>query len=111
MVETPGLRIPTDVCEIDDAFVQSSYASAMRFLRNNYSYIFNGPEGSTDKLLISTWSKKVRRSHVLKHGTTQDIDTFATATPRNSPKRRGIEQSARVHRKKGSALSRGPISG
>ena len=68
-----------------------SYASATRFLRENYTYIFNGPEGSTDNLLIGMWSKKVRRSHVLKHGTTQDIDKLATATPRNSQKRRGIE--------------------
>ena len=48
MMETPGLRIPTDECKIDNAFVQSSYASAMRFLCKNYSYIFNRPEGSTD---------------------------------------------------------------
>ena len=40
MTEIPGLVIPAHEHEIDGAFVESSYASATRFLRKNYSYIF-----------------------------------------------------------------------
>ena len=44
-METPGLNIPTNEREIDDVFVKSSYDSATRFLRENYSYILTGPRG------------------------------------------------------------------
>ena len=43
--------------EIGDTFVESSYASATRFLHENYSYIFAGPKGSTESLLMYMWSK------------------------------------------------------
>ena len=46
MTETPGLIIPSED-KIDNAFVESSYASMTRFLRVNYSYIFQGPKGTT----------------------------------------------------------------
>ena len=45
--------------EIDDAFVQSSYASTTRSLCNDYNYIFEKPEESTKNLLTGMWSKKV----------------------------------------------------
>ena len=64
--------------KIDDIFVESSYASAARFLHENYSYISEGPEGSTKSLLINPWSKQVGRSEVLKHGTMQDITKLAS---------------------------------
>ena len=97
-MEILGLDIPTKKREIADAFVKSSYASVTRFLRENYSYKFTGPEGSTNNLLIGTWSKQVRRSEVLNHGTLQDIAKLATSTPRNRRKR-GFERSAGVRRK------------
>ena len=43
MMETPGLVIPTHERKIEDAFVESSYTSATRFLRANYSYILRDP--------------------------------------------------------------------
>ena len=68
IMETPGLII-CSYDEIGDVFVQNSYASAIRLLRKNYNYIFEGPVGSTENLPIVTWSKKVGQSEVLKHGT------------------------------------------
>jgi len=52
-MKTSGLVIPMHERKIDNAFVESSYASATRFLHENYSYIFEGPEGSTKSLLIN----------------------------------------------------------
>ena len=40
MTKIPGLVIPAHEHEIDNTFIESSYASATRFLRKNYSYIF-----------------------------------------------------------------------
>ena len=52
-METPGLII-CSYDEIGDVFVQNSYASAIRLLRENYNYIFEGPVGSTKNLPIVT---------------------------------------------------------
>ena len=49
-METPGLVIPMHERKIDNAFLKSSYTSVTRFLRENYSYIFQGPEGRTKSL-------------------------------------------------------------
>jgi hypothetical protein len=70
-------------CSRPDTFVESSYARATRFRHENYSYIFEGPEGSTKRLLFNPWSKQVGRSEVLKHGTLQDIAKLA---PPSQPK-------------------------
>ena len=73
--------------EIDDAFVKRSYVSATRFLRRNYSYMLRGPKGSTASLLISTWSKTVRRSEVLKYDILQYIVKLEPSNPKNNPRR------------------------
>ena len=64
--------------KIDDAFVESSYASTMRFLRENYNYMFEEPEESTENLLISMWPNKVRR---------KDITKLVPPNPKNKPRR------------------------
>ena len=61
MMKTSGLVIPMHERKIGDTFVESSYVSATRFLHENCSYIFEGPKGSTESLLISSWLKKVHR--------------------------------------------------
>ena len=68
MIETPGLIIPGKD-DINNVFIQKNYAIVTRFVRKNYNYIFEGPEGSTKNLLIGEWSKNVCQSEVLKHGT------------------------------------------
>ena len=85
-MKTSGLVIAMHERGIDDTCVESSYASATRFLHENYSYIFEGHEGSTESLLINTWSKQARQSEVLKHGTLQDIANLAPANPKNKPR-------------------------
>ena len=105
MMETPGLVIPTHEHNIDDAFVENSYAGATEFLRENYSYIFEGPEGSSEGLLIGTWSKKIRRSMVLKHGTSEDISKLAPAV-RCRPKS-GLQRLPGARRKRRKVPGRG----
>ena len=107
-METPGIVIPTHEREIDNTFVKSSSASGMRFLRENYSYIFEGPEGSTESFLISTWPKKVHWSVVRKHGTLQDIVKLVPPYPKDKP-RRSYMQLPGVRRKKARLLGGGMI--
>ena len=45
MVEAPGLNIPYNTDEIDEAFVQSSYVNAAEFFKSRFSYIFKEPKG------------------------------------------------------------------
>ena len=53
-MKTSSLVIPMHERKIGNTFVESSYASATRFLHENYSYIFEGPTRSTESLLINT---------------------------------------------------------
>ena len=64
-------------------------------------------EGSTDNFVISTWSKKIRRSHVLKHGTAEDIRNLPDPKPRNRPKPPGIVRQLGPRRKKRKCPRRG----
>ena len=107
MMKTPGLRIPKDPRDIDDAFVEKSYADATAYLRDSYSFIFSGPDGSIENLLIGTWSKKVRRSYAIKHGTAEDVANLPPATARNKTKRAGIVRRAGPLRNKRKCPRRG----
>ena len=57
-------------------------------------------------MLISTWSKKVRRREVLKHGNPEDKAKLALPNPKNR-KKRGVVKIAGVRRKKGRVLNGG----
>ena len=107
MMKAPGLVIPKDPRDVDDAFVESSYAVATAFLREKYSFIFAGPDGSTENLLIGTWSKKVRRSFVPMHGIPDDIANLPPATARNNKKRAGTVRVSRPYRNKRKCPRRG----
>ena len=85
-MKTSSPVIPMHERDIDGAFVESSYASATRFLHENYSLNFEGPKGSTESLLIYMWLKQVHRSEVLKHGTLQDTAKLAPPNPKNKPR-------------------------
>ena len=111
MMKTPGLDIPEDPHDIDDAFVEKSYADATAYLRDRYSFIFSGPDGSTENLLIGTWSKKMRRSYVIKHGTEEDISKLPPATARNMVKRAGVARTSGPLRKNRKVPRRGESRG
>ena len=96
-METPGLVIPMHKRKIDNAFVESSYASVARFLRENYIYMSEGPKKSTKSLLISMWLKKVLR---------KDLAQLAPPNPKNKL-RRSYVQLPGVRRKRRKVHRRG----
>ncbi|KAL7537408.1 hypothetical protein ACHAWF_013067, partial [Thalassiosira exigua] len=85
MMEAPELVIPSRLEQIDEAFVQSSYAIATEYLKSCYSFIFKVPEATLANYKISTWSFKIKHNHVRKHGTESDIAKLPPRTPRNNP--------------------------
>ena len=53
--------------------MKSSYAIATEHLKSTFSYIFSRPQaGLVANYTIGTWSKKVQRAQVMKHGTEED---------------------------------------
>ena len=73
MMLAPGVSIPSNQEDIDEAFVKSSYAISTEHLKSRFSYIFSGPHaGLVANYTIVTWSKKVQRARVTKHGTEED---------------------------------------
>jgi len=73
MMEAPGLEIPTELKDIDEAFVQSSFEIATEYLKSCFSYIFKSPEKQISSYSIGTWSHKIKYNQVKKHGTAEDI--------------------------------------
>jgi len=83
MMETPGLVIPTNLSEIDEEFLRTSYELATDYLRSCASYVFNVPPASLADYTVGTWSRKTKRSSVEKHGTQEDIARLPPITARN----------------------------
>ena len=73
MMLAPGVSIPSNQEDIDEAFVKSSYAISTEHLKSHLSYILAGPHaGLVANYTIGTWSKKVQRAQVMNHGTEED---------------------------------------
>jgi hypothetical protein len=53
-----------------------------------FSYIFRQSDDTLSKYTIGTWSKKVKRSEVIKHGTALDISRLPAATKFNKSKKK-----------------------
>jgi len=71
--------------EVDDEFVQTSFHIATEYLKATVSYIWiwAKDEGQLSKYTIGTWSRKVARSEILKHGTPEDKERLPPSTARN----------------------------
>ena len=69
MMETPDLVIPEQVSE---QFISESFERATQHLKDNFSYIFAKPRDILADYKLGTWSKKIKRSEVMKHGTEED---------------------------------------
>ena len=82
MEECPGLEIPET---IDDTFVATSFEMATDYLKTRVSYIWEKAkdERVVRSFSIGTWSKKVARSEIEKHGTINDVSRLPPKTARN----------------------------
>jgi hypothetical protein len=87
MMSAPGVEIPHSVEDITKDIHRSSYATAIAYLEENFSYIFQQPDDTVLKYTIVTWPKKITCSHVMKHGTVEDIARLPPENNYNQPKK------------------------
>ncbi len=85
MMDAPGLTIPRNRSDIDEAFIQTSYTIATEYLKECYSFIFKAGDGVVCNYTIGTWSSKIKRSEVLRHGTEADISRLPPVNAHNKP--------------------------
>ncbi|KAL7553258.1 hypothetical protein ACHAWF_016513 [Thalassiosira exigua] len=93
MMETPGLDIPDNDEDVDEAFVLSSFELATDYIKSCCSYIFEtATEEAVKKYKLSTWSHKIKPSEVRKHGTAADA---AKLPPPGRKRQAGQPRTAR----------------
>ena len=101
MMKAPGLEIPE---QVNEQFITDSFEQATQHLKDNFRYIFTKPQDVTAEYKIGTWSKKIKRSEVLKHGTEEDKQRLPPPSKFNN-KRTQKERSAPRKRRLPNKLS------
>jgi hypothetical protein len=85
MEQAPGIEIRET--GIDAQYLQASFATGKEYLKTRVSYVFENQRQQHDGWEISTWSRKVARSSIMKHGTDQDKANLPTEESyRNRPR-------------------------
>jgi hypothetical protein len=85
MEQAPGIKIRET--GIDAQYLQASFATGKEYLKTRVSYVFENQRQQHDGWEISTWSRKVARSSIMKHGTDQDKANLPTEESyRNRPR-------------------------
>ena len=75
------------VTNTDDS-ISLSFSVGKEYLKARVSYAFESDRATPDQWEISTWSKKVARSSILKHGNASDKAHLPEATRHNQPRQR-----------------------
>jgi hypothetical protein len=83
MEGAPGLDMSSDM---DTQAISLSFSVGKEYLKTRVSYVFANERSTPDQWGISTWSKKVARSSILKHGSTSDKDHLPEASRYNQPR-------------------------
>ena len=90
MEEAPQVSIPRDPSSLDAPKIKQLYNGGTQYLKSKVSYIW--PDGGDEneehntrreKWLVATWSSKISRSQVVKHGSQADQSHLAAATRHN----------------------------
>jgi hypothetical protein len=71
---------------MDTDSISLSFSVGKQHLKARVSYAFDSERATPDQWEISTWSKKVARSSILKHGNVSDIANLPAATRHNQPR-------------------------
>jgi hypothetical protein len=89
MEQAPGLQINEDFSQITSQDLMKSFEEARAFLKERVSYVFNKNRAQPDTWEISTWSRHVQRSSILKYGTDKDKEHLPPETQSNKPRKQG----------------------
>jgi hypothetical protein len=83
MEGVPDLEI---MPEMSSDAISLSFSAGKEYLKTRVSYVFNNQRSKSDNWGISTWSKKVAHSSILKHGNVSDKDHLPEPTRYNQPR-------------------------
>jgi hypothetical protein len=81
--------VPADLAILpvmDTDSISLSFSVGKQYLKARVSYVFESIGATPDRWGISTWSKKVARSSILKHGNVSDKANIPVATHHNQPR-------------------------
>ena len=90
MENAPEMNIPANWSDITPEVLNSTYTKGIEYVQQQVGYIWNHEEFSKkdiSKWSTATWSKYVKRSSVLKHGTPEDIANSDAAIASRKNKR------------------------
>jgi hypothetical protein len=71
---------------MDTDSISLSFSVGKHYLKARVSSVFESVRATPDRWGISTWSKKVARSSILKHGNVSDKANIPVATCHNQPR-------------------------
>jgi len=74
--KTPNLGILEDPASINADYLQDSFEAAKEYLKTRVEYVFNKPRAKPFSWEISTWSKHVSKSFIMRYGTENDKAHF-----------------------------------
>jgi hypothetical protein len=83
MEGAPDLEITP---EMSSDAISLSFSAGKEYLKTRVSYIFDNQRSKPDNWGIATWSRKVARSSILKHGNVSDKDHLPEPTRYNKPR-------------------------
>ena len=106
----PDLGVIEDLSSIDAAYLDASLQQAKEYLATRVEYVFAKPSGKYLSWTVSTWSKHVRRSQILKEGTAGDKAKLPEETRFNKPRaqkkrKRSLSTNNRTPRRQRGASS------
>jgi hypothetical protein len=85
MEAAPGIKIRET--GIDSDYLHTSFHAAREYLKTRVRYAFENENWHPERWGISTWSRKVQRSSILKHGTEQDKANLPPESNHNKSRR------------------------
>ena len=71
---------------MDTDSISLSFSVGKEYLKARVSYAFESERATPDQWGISTWSRKVARSQITKHGNDSDKANLPVATRHNQPR-------------------------
>lgn len=116
MEQAPGL-ILREPAEINAEYLQESFQAANNHLKTRVGYVFQNRKAKPATWVLSTWSKKVSHSEIVKHGTDEDRANLPSENRFNRPRQqkrrnRGLSSSNRVRRRaRANAIGRSGAGG
>ena len=83
MQQAPGMNIPSDLKDITDSVIESTYNLGTEHLKSVVSYVWS-KGWDHESWTVGTWSNKTRPNKVKQYGSESDIAALPNQTYRNN---------------------------